>query len=437
MSSAKDFSAKPSPALLARVRPLARVLMQVRFLLAAITVPMLAGRPLSAELVLAVVAALFTSWLSSRHWDRISGHLLRHPLLIGLDVVASFALLELAGPLGPFFLFTVVTSAVAGLLYRWRGVTYVCCLQVLCYFAALAAPTVTDTAWSFQAVVGQPAYYPLMGFVGVSVRRLLERQVSADEARRDAEVVAAAAEERSRLAREMHDSLAKSLRGVAMAASALPQWVTRSPDRAADEARRLASAAEIASRQARDLIDDLRTDQLRQPLAETLREVAGEWGEASGVAVTVEVTEQERARLGVLARYEAVAICKEALANVGRHAGAGSVRVVLRGDGGSAGGVELTVTDDGSGFDASGGLDELSRAGHYGLIGMRERAARAGGTLDVHSTPAGRNGSVHGTTITARFPAGSEETGAAGASSPNGGSAVATKDAAEEGADAR
>lgn len=160
-----------------------RLLMQVRLLIAGVTLLLLIGTPFTVSSALAVAAATFSSWLGAHYWERIMQRVVRHPLLLGLDIVVSLAVLELGSPLGPFFLFTVVTSAVAGLLFRWPGIAYFCSLQILCYYGALGTAAAQDV-WTFQALVGQPAYYPLIGFVGLRIRRLLDEQAGMAEADR-------------------------------------------------------------------------------------------------------------------------------------------------------------------------------------------------------------------------------------------------------------
>jgi signal transduction histidine kinase len=61
--------------------------------------------------------------------------------------------------------------------------------------------------------------------------------------------------------------------------------------------------------------------------------------------------------------------------------------------------LDVTVTDDGPGFEVPEDLSALHRAGHYGLVGMRERAVRIGGSLTVESAPS------RGTTVTVAVPA--------------------------------
>lgn len=364
------------------------LLMKVRILLAGMSLLMASGRRPSLVVSFIVLGVGLLSWFALIGWEQIAPWLLRYPVLLGFDVYICYAPMQVGGVMGPFFLLTLVTSAVAGLLHRWPGMLLVCGAQVLLYYAALG-----HTGANFQTAVAMPAFYLVVGFVGTGLRRLFDDFAAVYEARRRAEIAMAAAEERNRLAREMHDSLAKTLRGIAMAARALPVWVEKSSERAGQEARRIAAATEIASREARELITDLRGGAVQQPIGVALGEIVRSAGLPACLAVEPGV------ELPLLARYELIAIVREALENVARHAGATAIEVRLRVVGTSA---VLTVEDNGRGFHpgADPEFDALVRKGHYGLVGMRERAVRAGGTLAVASRPGS------GTTLTITIPLG-------------------------------
>lgn len=376
-----------------------RLFMQVRMLMAPATLLLLPRSDVvklkALGLVLFVVAI---SWFSARYWESIVPRLLRHPLLVAADVIVAFAILGFGGLLGPFFLLTLVTAAVAGLLYRWQGMLTVAAFQVLCYFIIFGFDrTVSPDTATFDMLLSKPAFYPLVGFAGVGLRRLLDETVRQEAARRRAEIAATAAEERARLAREMHDSLAKTLRGIAFTAAALPAWVRRDPARARDEAERIASAIEIASREARGLITGLRDDSVTQPLPEAVRTVADRWGSEEETRISCDI--HQEADLPLRARYEVLAILSEVLTNIERHAEASEVEVSLDTD---QSGVVLSVRDNGRGFthktDTQEGLGALARDGHYGLIGLYERADRIEAEVTVMSVPG------EGTTVTVVVP---------------------------------
>ena len=221
-----------------------------------------------------------------------------------------------------------------------------------------------------------PALYPLIAAAGAGLRGLLDRQAATESE-------LASQSERARLARDMHDSLAKTVSGMGFAALALARHIERDPATAAAEAHKLAEDARQATREAREIIVGLRADAGEQlPLTAALQAEARAWGEASGVRVALAV--EEVGELHPVAERELEWIMREALRNVERHAGASQVTVRLRRLGGRA---VLTVADDGAGFEVPDELEELARGRHFGVTGMRERALLAGGELSVESAP--------------------------------------------------
>lgn len=396
------FSADANGVLQPRTWQLCRVLLGVRLVVAVFAVLMLGPDLLSFTTGIALVFAVATSAGAFFGWRRIAGFVQRHPLLLGLDTLVSLMVLTLGGRASPFLLFTVVVAAIAGLLYRWGGMLYVTGLQMICFSSAVAIEPDAQGATDVPLLV---LYYPLAGFAGLWVRRLLDTADNADKARRDAEVAAAADRERTRLARDMHDSLAKTVRGIAFGAAALPNWIRRDTERAEREANQIAAAAEVASREARELLTDLRTGQVDQPLVSSIQEICGSWAEHSGVAVETTLTDD--IDLDVGPRYEMVNVLREALSNIERHARATAATVSLaRHEGRTA----LTIHDDGTGFDPDS-RDEFVATGHYGLLGMSERARRADGELTVTSEPGA------GTTVTFALP--SRETKRNGVKEPS------------------
>ncbi|GIH06459.1 hypothetical protein Rhe02_45260 [Rhizocola hellebori] len=196
----------------------------------------------------------------------------------------------------------------------------------------------------------------------------------------------AAQAERARLAREMHDSLSKTLDALALGAAALPSALDE-PDHAARLAQTLRDGSLTAARDARALIDGLRARQADAPLHELLSAACQEWSAGTGVPV--------RLRVSPVAVHpelivDIVEIAREALRNVAVHAGARLVEVTLDQDRD----IVLTITDDGRGAHWASGVP----SGRYGLLGMAERARLAGGKLLIAP---GRSG---GTTIIVSFP---------------------------------
>jgi DNA-binding NarL/FixJ family response regulator len=204
-------------------------------------------------------------------------------------------------------------------------------------------------------------------------------------------VRAAVAAERARIAREMDDTVSKSLLGISMVAASLAT-APRAADRQAleQQLRELTRLARRAVADARCVIHDLR----EEPLRDEVRSVATAWGIVSGIHVSLELAPGGEVSADV--RCEIVAILREALHNVEQHARASQVRVVLRR---ARGLMVLSVADDGAGHRPPADLAELRADGCSGLAGISERARRLGGRLIVQSRLGG------GTRLQAEIPA--------------------------------
>jgi GAF domain-containing protein len=201
---------------------------------------------------------------------------------------------------------------------------------------------------------------------------------------------AASLEERQRLARELHDSVSQALYGIALGARTARTQLDRDPTKAGEPLDYVLSLAEAGLAEMRALIFELRPESLEtEGLVAALEKQLAATRARHGLDVAADLSGEPAAALEV--KEAAYRIAQEALHNVVKHAQAKSVRVALSAD---SGGLRLTIADDGRGFDAS-----ASFPGHIGLQSMRERAERAGGSLEIESAPG------KGTTITARFPA--------------------------------
>jgi len=410
--------APSSDATAAAVGGLCRLVLDVRLIAIALTVAGTVASGGGGALTLALLLVMVTSYLPLRRWQRLGPELLRHPLYLGVDVALAIVILAVAGSSSPFFYFAAGTAMLAGILYGRGGAALFASVLVLGYLAVVALELDgAPPADSFQTLVALPALYPILAASGVGLRRLLDRQAESAEALRAATEAAAAADERARLAREMHDSLAKSLHGISLSASALVSWIQRDPDVGLQRARDLASAATGASEEARQLVADLRADHLDEPFPQVVREIAARWAEQAGTPVAVEVDDAvDLDDPG--ARYELACVLREALSNIERHAGAGHVQVRLAAADGHA---ELEIGDDGKGFTLPGDLGQLAAGGHYGVVGMSERACRVGGRLTVLAQPG------EGTTVRVTAPLGAGDAAPlAGAGSPQRASTIAT-----------
>jgi signal transduction histidine kinase len=396
LTSARRLQGATADDTAAAVGGLCRLVLDLRLLAIAFTVLGTAGSGQgSGWVTLALLLVMVTSYLPLRRWQRLGPELLRHPLYLGVDAALAVAILAVAGSSSPFFYFTVGTAILAGILYGRMGTVLFSAVLMVGYLAVVAFETSSATApaLSFQTVLGLPLLYPILAAAGATLRGLLDQQARDAAALRAATEAAAAAEERARLAREMHDSLAKSLYGIALGASALVAWIQRDPGAGAERARELADAAATASDEARHLLADLRADRLDETFPEAVRELAGRWSARTGIDARVELDDDVDLDPGV--RYELACVLREALTNVELHAGAGHVDVRLATVADQA---ELVVSDDGKGFALPDDLDQLAGEGHYGVVGMSERASRVDGRLTVLARPG------HGTTVRVTAP---------------------------------
>lgn len=201
------------------------------------------------------------------------------------------------------------------------------------------------------------------------------------------------AEERSRLAHELHDAVSQKLFSLRLTAQAATALVDRDPVRAKGELQQVAALAAEAADELRAAVVELRPAALDEDgLVATLRTHAQVLDRAHTATVTFE---SGGLRALPAAQEEAMLrVAQEALHNALRHAHADRVHVTLerRGQGAA-----LRVTDDGDGFDPHA----IRRAGrHLGLVSMRDRASGVGGRLTVQSEPG------KGTTIEMEVPGG-------------------------------
>jgi two-component system, NarL family, sensor kinase len=226
----------------------------------------------------------------------------------------------------------------------------------------------------------------LLSTVAAQVGVALERSRLTEEHARLARV-----EERARLAREIHDTLAQSLTAIALHLEGGLHQLERSPQEARERLERALATCRASLEEARRSVLNLRTVPLAErPLPAALAALGRAFTSETGIRVQIRVADADCTDLPLRTEGELYRIAQEALANVRRHAKASEVIVTLQAD---AHGVRLVVRDDGVGFTPG-----AAREGRYGLLGMRERAALLGGRLRIESRP-GR-----GTTIRATIP---------------------------------
>jgi signal transduction histidine kinase len=200
----------------------------------------------------------------------------------------------------------------------------------------------------------------------------------------------AAADERQRLARELHDAVTQTLFSASLLAEVLPILWARDPDQGRRRLEELRGLTRGALAEMRTLLLELRPAALIEtPFVQLVNQLAESFSSRTTVRIDVRAEPDER-RLPEEVQIGLYRIAQEALNNIVKHSGANRAELRFRW---SASGAELAIRDDGRGFDAS-----ATPAGHFGLSIMRERAGAIGAHLRVVS----RIGA--GTRVTVRWP---------------------------------
>ncbi|MGW4379113.1 sensor histidine kinase [Kitasatospora sp. NPDC004531] len=372
-----------------------------------------AGWPVAAAVVATVVQVAGTT-VAARHQDaRVPldalGYLLlvlgpallvlrvRRPAFTVAAVTAVTAGYLWAGyPYGPAFVAVVVAffSAVQRGHRRaaWISAGSFYLLHLLVSYAApaswLRAPGREAAPWQELGVTA----WLLLLFVGAELARFRREQIAAVRAAEEEARARRSDEERLRMARELHDILAHSISLIHLQAGVALELLDARPEQARDALATIKATSKEALGEVRQVLGTLRTPGAAAPRTpapglERLDELVAQAGHA-GLAVTVR-TEGRAAPLGAGLGLAAFRIVQEALTNVLRHSTARTATVRLAWQEGR---LELSVADPGppGGGDAGGSGS--------GVVGMRERAAAFGGTVDAGPDDAG------GWQVRARLP---------------------------------
>jgi ligand-binding sensor domain-containing protein/anti-sigma regulatory factor (Ser/Thr protein kinase) len=201
--------------------------------------------------------------------------------------------------------------------------------------------------------------------------------------------------ERSRIARELHDTLIQGFSGVTMAMQALAGRLRAPEERETlDDIIRDAASCLRETRRSVAGLRGARAQRTGSGLSSSLAEAARQITETKDVRLKLKL-DKGPANLPAEFEYNLLRIATEAISNAVKHSGARTIEVTLECLPES---LRLSVADDGAGFEMAG--NGHLRPGHYGLIGMKERAAQIGGEFEFDSAPG------HGTTVSVQAPLG-------------------------------
>lgn len=208
-------------------------------------------------------------------------------------------------------------------------------------------------------------------------------------------VTRAQEEERARLARELHDDTVQALIALKQRGQMARKVLGRDPQRAGQRLDELNELIDHELTSLRRLIGDLRPIYLEElGFVPALEMLAQQFEARHGLAVEMQV-EGETRRLAPDLELAAFRIVQQAMSNVAAHAQAHNVTLTIAF---SDDGLTLIIRDDGRGFTPPDQPSDLARQGHFGLMGMHERATLYGGRLTINSAPG------QGTTISVWLP---------------------------------
>jgi signal transduction histidine kinase len=190
-----------------------------------------------------------------------------------------------------------------------------------------------------------------------------------------------ALEERTRIARELHDTLEQELAGIAIQLDAVAAKWSDSPQLAGKSLEIVRRMVRRSQAEARRSVWDLRSLALENSdLTTAISEIASQG--VKGLPVEIQmIVHGTASRLPGPVENHLLRISQEAVANSTKHGGCKQIRIELNYEPDK---VRLCIRDNGRGFDPA--LSDAGRAGHFGLLGMRERADKIGGTLSLQSS---------------------------------------------------
>ncbi|WIG61252.1 MAG: Two-component system sensor histidine kinase [Ktedonobacterales bacterium] len=267
----------------------------------------------------------------------------------------------------------VKCSRLSGLVDDTNGLRYHASIPLYAHGKKLGVLNVASADWRELSADDLRLLYTVGDMLGIAIERA---RLFAQSAR------LGAFEERSRLARELHDTIAQGLAGVSLqleTADALLD-AESDPQRVQRIVRQALALTRANLEETRRSVHDLRAAPLEgRTLPEALRELACQWTAQGNPPVRVETIGESRP-LPVRIENGLYRMAQEALTNVSHHADATTVTLRLES---VPERIRLLVEDNGRGFDTN----EPRNGGRYGLIGLNERAKLLGGTLRLESSP--------------------------------------------------
>lgn len=282
----------------------------------------------------------------------------------------------------------IVSAVLVGARFRlrWMLLYTIALCTLLTFTYTMLSPPSTPSARLYSGI-----FYLALGFIMATVGFLTWQLSQAEQQRRRALEEAHAklarhastleeltiSRERNRMARELHDTLAHTLSGLAVQLETARVYARSDVDLSNRLLEESIAATRSGLHETRRALQSLRASPLHDlGLALALEELAKSAQARTGVQLALDLPNEPLA-LNSPVEQCIYRIAQEAIANVVKHAAARTLAVRLS----NSDALRLEICDDGMGFDAG----EVTQLGHYGIMGMRERAAVVNGSLAVRS----------------------------------------------------
>ena len=336
-----------------------------------------------AAFLLVIVAGAVLAW---RH---------RYPRVAVSVSTAAIAAYSLAGWVNgsSLLLPAIAVGTLAAMVKPYQAVAWAAVVLVVLVVATAANNPLGTLGGGVEVL---PATRAVALLAGIAVR---SRRSDSRDRRERAEQAAQRRldEERLRIARELHDVVAHTMATITVQAAAASQLLATEPERTGESLAAIRAASKEGLRELRAILDVLRrSDEPADPSAPVpglaRLDALAEGVRRAGLPVTVQV-EGEPRPLPAIADLAAFRVIQEALTNAVRHAGPATATVTMTY---GPDDLRVEVTDTGTGGTAANGT------GH-GIRGMRERAAAAGGAIEIGPMEPG------GFRVAARFPCATDE----------------------------
>lgn len=305
-------------------------------------------------------------------WETVISFIMRHPAVMGADLVAALLMFASSSSPTAYVGYLGSTAVLIGLFFGHLGRNLLVTLLAVGFLALTLFRWNDETVFApgISGLIATLVLFVCLAYIGGSMRSLQTQVDASVETVREAASDAALGRERSRIAREMHDSLVKTLDGIDLQAKALA--ITGGSPEAA---RAISSSAQQAVAESREMLQDLRTTAV-PPLEVALGRTVEELNERHPGRIELHLSGCSTIPGDI--RYTVTKIVEEALSNAVKHSNAEAIRCTGRC---SDNWLRIEVADDGVGFAKC----ESAKRGHMGLSAMRDRAEELGGVLTVDS----------------------------------------------------